>query len=188
MAKNKHIQGLDNLNSVLDSLVNPKFRKAALRNAAKRSMEPAKSIMEANAPALIKNDVVIKTKVNTDRVKSMKIKGFIKEDKYNELYSEVTFDMKKGKHGKESAFGMAMVFNYGRRNPLAKVKGDSKFFAFGNPTEEPYRYIGATEGNHFVDKVRFESEPIVEAIFTKVLLEEIEKQAKKQDKQKGKVR
>ncbi|NEX74800.1 hypothetical protein [Aeromonas rivipollensis] len=182
MAKNTNVQGLKELNDLLDSLTDPKFRKAALRATAKRVMTPVKSTMIENAPSEIKNDVVIKTKVNTNNKKLGNIKGFIKEDKFNELYSEVTFSYKKGTHGDESAYGMAMIYNYGRRNPLAKVSGDSKFHVFGNPTNEHLRYIGKTPGTYFVDKVRFEAEPKIRSDFEKYFLEEVEKQIKKHDR------
>lgn len=40
MAKNTNVQGLKELNDLLDSLTDPKFRKAALRATAKRVMTP----------------------------------------------------------------------------------------------------------------------------------------------------
>lgn len=178
----RHINGLENLDKLLESLTDPKFRRAALRNSAKVALQPVKKTMEDKAPSVLKSDVVVRIKVNTD--KKMKVKGFVKEDKYNELYSQVTFDSKRGTHGNNSAYGLAMVLNYGRRNPLARVKGDSKFHAWGTPTSESHRYIGTTEGTHFVDAVRFESEPDIEKRFRETLLIEIDKQVKKQDRRK----
>lgn len=178
----RHINGLENLDKLLESLTDPKFRRAALRNSAKVALQPVKKTMEDKAPSVLKNDVVVRIRVNTD--KKMKIKGFVKEDKYNELYSQVTFDSKRGTHGNNSAYGLAMVLNYGRRNPLARVKGDSKFHAWGKPTDETHRYIGTTEGTHFIDTVRFESEPDIEKRFRETLLTEIDKQVKKQDRRK----
>lgn len=180
---NGNINGLDNLDRLLESLTETKFRRAALRNSAKVALQPVKRAMEDGAPSALKNDVVVKIRINTD--KKMKIKGFVKDDKYNELYSQVTFNGRKGTHGNNSAYGLAMIINYGRRNPLARVRGDSKFHAWGRPTDESHRYIGTTEGTHFVDSVRFESEPGIEKRFKNALLDEIDKQIKKQDRSRN---
>lgn len=181
-SNNTKVQGLKELNDLLDSLTDPKFRTAALRATAKKVMQHPKKVMEDNAPSELKNEVVIKTKINKIKPGSKIKKGYIKADKFNELYSEVTFSYKKGTHGKESAFGLAMIHNYGRRNPLAKVTGDSQFHVFGKPTNEHIRYIGNTKGTDFVDKVRFETEPQIREDFEKAFLEEVEKQVKRHDK------
>ncbi|MGE6115165.1 hypothetical protein ACLHZU_03630 [Aeromonas salmonicida] len=183
MAKTK-LEGLDDLNKLLDSLTDPKFRARALRNAVKPVMEEVKQDMISAKPESIKDsDVVIKTKVNTGKAeKNGSKQGFIKSDKFNELYSEVTFKTKRGEYGEESAYGMATILNYGRNNPLARVRGDSKFHSFGKPTEESHRYIGVTQGLFFVEKVRFQNENKIAEDFGKRLLDEVEKEIKKQDK------
>jgi hypothetical protein len=186
VAKTK-LEGLDDLNKLLDSLTDPKFRARTLRNAVKPVMEEVKQVMISAKPDSIKDsDVVIKTKVNTGKAeKNGSKQGFIKSDKFNELYSEVTFKTKRGEYGEESAYGMATILNYGRNNPLARVSGDSKFHSFGKPTEESHRYIGVTQGLHFVEKVRFQNENKIAEDFGKRLLDEVEKEIKKQDKRKN---
>ncbi|UNU29665.1 hypothetical protein [Aeromonas hydrophila] len=182
MATN-NISGLKELNDLLDSLTEPKFRTRALRNSAKSSMNSVKQEMVNSLPSNMKaDDVVIKTKVNTDKKMGKVKQGFVQEDKYSELYTEVTFRMKKGEYGEESAYGMAHIMNYGRRNPLARVRGQSKFYSFGKPTEETHRYIGVTEGLHFVEKVRFNTEETLRADFERNLEQELQTQIKKQDK------
>lgn len=182
MAKT-NISGLKELNDLLDSLTEPKFRARALRNSAKVSMESVKQEMINSLPTNMKpDDVVVKTKVNTDKKIGKVKKGYIKDDKYSELYSEVTFRTRKGEYGEESAYGMATIMNYGRRNPLARVRGVSKFHSFGKPTEETHRYIGVTEGLHFVEKVRFSTEESLRSEFERNLEQELQTQIKKQDK------
>lgn len=185
MAKS-NISGLKELNDLLDSLQDPKFRASALRISAKKSMEPVKQEMINSLPSDMKSDdVVIKTTVNTNKKMGNVKEGYISEKKYAELFSEVTFRMKKGEYGNESAYGMAMIHNYGRRNPLARVRGDSKFHSFGKPTEETHRYIGVSAGSHFVDKVRFNTEEQLRSDFEKNLEQEIQRQIKKQDKNRA---
>ncbi|MGU5740151.1 hypothetical protein [Aeromonas caviae] len=183
----KHIKGLDNLNKLLDSLVDPKFRARALRNAAKQTLAPVKEAVQAAAPALIKDDVVIKTTVNTNKKIKIPKSGYIPDKKYNELFAEVTFDMKRGKYGTESAYGMAMILELGRRNPLARAnkEGDG-FKVFGKITDEVFRYIGTTQGLYFVERIRHQQEQAMEDNFKKFLLQEVENEIRKQDKRNSK--
>ncbi|MFQ2773043.1 hypothetical protein ACK3Y4_20225 [Aeromonas caviae] len=181
----KHIKGLDNLNKLLDSLVDPKFRARALRSAAKQTLAPVKEALKAAAPEMLKNDVVIKTTVNTNKIKIPQ-SGYIPDKKYNELYAEVTFDMKKGKYGSESAYGMAMILELGRRNPLARAGKGEGFKVFGKVTDEAFRYIGTTKGLYFVERIRHQQEQAMEENFKKFLLQEIESEIRKQDKRNSK--
>ncbi|MEB6640865.1 hypothetical protein MXM19_08395 [Aeromonas caviae] len=182
----KHIKGLDNLNKLLDSLVDPKFRARALRSAAKQTLAPVKEAVQAAAPALIKDDVVIKVIVNTSKKIKIPQSGYIPDKKYNELYAEVTFDMKKGKYGTESAYGMAMILELGRRNPLARAGKGEGFKVFGKVTDEAFRYIGTTKGLYFVERIRHQQKQAMEENFLKFLLQEVEKEIKKQDKRNSK--
>ncbi|MFQ2602895.1 hypothetical protein ACK30G_08470 [Aeromonas caviae] len=183
----KHIKGLDNLNKLLDSLVDPKFRARALRNAAKQTLAPVKEALQAAAPEMLKNDVVIKTTVNTNKKIKIPKSGYIPDKKYNELFAEVTFDMKRGKYGTESAYGMAMILELGRRNPLARAskEGDG-FKVFGKITDEVFRYIGTTQGLYFVERIRHQQEQAMEDNFKKFLLQEVENEIRKQDKRNSK--
>ena len=183
----KHIKGLDNLNKLLDSLTDPKFRARALRSAAKQTLAPVKEAMQQAAPDMLKDDVVIKVTVNTNKKIKIPKSGYIPDKKYNELYAEVTFDMKKGKYGTESAFGMAMILELGRRNPLAQAsKGGEGFKVFGKVTNEAFRYIGTTKGLYFVERIRHQQETAMEENFKKFLLQEVENEIRKQDKRNSK--
>lgn len=178
----KHIQGLDNLNKLLDSLTDPKFRARALRSAAKQTLAPVKEALQAAAPAMIKDDVVIKVTVNTSKKIKIPKSGYIPDKKYNELFAEVTFDMKRGKYGTESAFGMAMILELGRRNPLARAGKGEGFKVFGKVTDEAFRYIGTTKGLYFVERIRHQQEQAMEENFKKFLLQEVENEIKRNSK------
>lgn len=188
MAKydNKNIKGLDDLNNLLDSITDDRFRARALRNTAKQSMAPVKAALESAAPQMIKNDVVIRTTVNTTKKNAIPKNGkWIADKKYNELYSEVTFKTNKiGEFGGESAYGMAMILEYGRRNPLAKIGRGNSFKVFGKVTDEAFRHIGTTQGLYFVEKVRIEQEEQLRLNAEKILREQIEAEIRKQDKRK----
>lgn len=183
MAKdNKHMKGLDDLNKLFASITDPKFRAKALRAAAKPVMEDVKQAMEQAAPEIIKSGVIIKTTVNTGKEIKVSKSGKIADKKSSELYSEVTFRTKKGVIGQESYYGMATILNYGRKNPLAKIGKNTKFYSFGKPTDQTHRLIGVTRPLYFIDKVRFEKEKEVEEKFSDNLLNEIQKEIKRQDK------
>ncbi|WP_139737525.1 hypothetical protein [Aeromonas caviae] len=179
---NKHMKGLDDLNKLFDSITDPKFRAKVLRAAAKPVMEDIKQAMEQAAPEVLKPGVIIKTTVNTGKIIKVSKSGKIADNKSSELYSEVTFRTKKGVIGQESYYGMAAILNYGRKNPLAKIGKNTKFYAFGKPTDETHRLIGVTKPLYFIDRVHFEKEKEVEEQFGKNLLDEIQKEVKRQDK------
>ncbi|WP_273761660.1 hypothetical protein [Aeromonas hydrophila] len=180
---NKNIQGLGDLEKLLDSLVDDKFRARALRNTAKGVMEPVKAALQEAMPSVIDpNDVVIKTTVNTNK----KLKGNLTEKKSSELFSEVTFSMNKGEYGTESAYGIAMILELGRRNPLAKIGKGKTFKIYGKVTKETHRYIGSTEGLYFVKRVRFEQADNMLQNANRILRQEIENEIRKQDKRLNK--
>jgi len=168
------MKGLDDLNKLLESITDPKFRAKALRAAVKPVMEDVKQAMEQAAPEIIKPGVIIKTTVNTGKEIKVSKSGKIADKKSSELYSEVTFRTKKGV--------IATILNYGRKNPLAKIGKNTKFYSFGKPTDQTHRLIGVTRPLYFIDKVRFEKEKEVEEKFSDNLLNEIQKEIKRQDK------
>lgn len=183
---NNNLKGLDDLNRLLDSITDDKFRARALRNTAKQAMQPVKAAVEAAAPAILKNDVVIRTTVNTTKKNAIPKSGkWIADKKYNELYSEVTFKTNKtGEFGGESAYGMAMILEYGRRNPLAKIGRGNSFKVFGKVTDEAFRHIGTTQGLYFVEGVRVEQEEQLRIASERILREQIENEIRKQDKRR----
>ena len=183
---NKNLKGLDDLNKLLDSLQDKKFRARALRNAGKQALEPVKQAMQEAVPDVLKEHVQVKIKVNTNKTPKVGKGGYIKDDQYNELYGRVTFSTKKGLFGKESPYGMAVILNYGRRNPLARIGKDTKFHAFGKETQEIFRNIGTTEPLSFSEKVQFETEDTLAKNFGDVLLKEVQNEIRKQDKRNKK--
>lgn len=184
---NKNIQGLGDLEKLLDSLVDNKFRARALRNTAKGVMEPVKAALQEAMPSVIDpNDVVIKTTVNTNKKLKVPKSGNLTEKKSSELFSEVTFSMNKGEYGTESAYGIAMILELGRRNPLAKIGKGKTFKIYGKVTKETHRYIGSTEGLYFVKRVRFEQADNMLQNANRILRQEIENEIRKQDKRLNK--
>jgi len=184
---NKNIQGLGDLEKLLDSLVDDKFRARALRNTAKGVMEPVKAALQEAMPSVINpNDVVIKTTVNTSKKLKLSKSGNLTDKKSSELYSEVTFNMNKGEYGTESAYGIAMILELGRRNPLAKIGKGKTFKIYGKVTKETHRYIGSTEGLYFVKRVRFEQADNMLQNANRILRQEIENEIRKQDKRLNK--
>lgn len=188
MAKdNKNLQGLDDLNKLLDSLKDPKFRARALRNTAKGVMGPVKAALQEALPSVINpDDVVIKTTVNTTKKITIPKSGNLTDKKSSELYSEVTFKMNKDEYGNESAYGIAMILELGRRNPLAKIGKGNTFKIYGKVTNETHRYIGSTEGLYFVQRVRFEQADNMLENSNRILKQEIENEIRKQDKRLNK--
>ncbi|MGY6036643.1 hypothetical protein [Aeromonas sp. AE23HZ002T15] len=182
---NKYIQGLDDLEALLDSLQDPKFRARALRNAAKQTMEPVKQELQKVLPSIIKpEDVIIKTTVNTTKKLSIPKSGNVSDKKSSELYTEVTFRMSKGDpdYGGDSAYGMMMILENGRRESLAKIGKGKTFKVYGKVTAETHRYIGTTQGRYIVKRLRFEEYDKMAADFSKYLTQEIDNEIKKQDK------
>ena len=69
------IRGKRELDQMLDQLTDPKFRAAALRKAAKVTMEPVKDSLITASPSELKDGVVIRTTVNTTKeIKTSKVK------------------------------------------------------------------------------------------------------------------
>lgn len=169
----KTMTGLDELNSLLDSITNPKFRARALRKSAKETMIPVKTTLDNNAPSMLKDKSIIRITVNTN--KELKpSKRFLNDKKYNELYSEVTY--------KNEDYGMAMILENGRKQNMAEVSDGKKWHTYGKATDETSRDIGTTEGLHFVEQTRFECEDEMAIGFGNKLLAQVEAEIKKQDK------
>ncbi|QWL58220.1 hypothetical protein HQ400_07840 [Aeromonas jandaei] len=163
--------GLEDLNAILDSLTDPKRRAAALRRSAKLAMEPVKRVLESKAPSLVKDGVVLKTTVNTN--KKMKINRVRQQDR-SELFSQVTF--------KNDFYGMAMILEHGRSKRLAKTKDGKVFHSWGKATEFVERDIGTTEPKNFVSETATETEAVMIKTFSETLRTEIEKHAKREAK------
>ncbi|MGG5825940.1 hypothetical protein [Aeromonas salmonicida] len=171
------MQGLGDLNKLLDSLVDPKRRAAALRASAKRAMEPVKQVLESKAPSMVKPGVTLKTVVNTN--KGMKINR-IKEQDRAELFSQVTFT--------NQYFGMAMILEHGRSKRLAKTEDGKVFHSWGKATKYVERDIGTTEPKNFVSETATQTEALMVNTFSSALVSEVEKQAKRMNRARNKSR
>ncbi|CAJ1855491.1 hypothetical protein HLBENOHH_02472 [Aeromonas dhakensis] len=169
--------GLGNLDKLLDSLTDPKFRAAALRRSAKQAMEPVKQVLESKAPSLVKPGVVLQTTVNTN--KKMKINRIKQQDR-GELFSQVTF--------KNDYYGMAMILEHGRSKRLAKTSDGKVFHSWGKATKYVERDIGTTEPKNFVSETATQTEALMVNTFSSALVSEVEKQAKRMNRARGKSR
>lgn len=167
--------GLGDMNKLLDSLTDPKRRAAALRSSAKKAMQPVKQVLESKAPSLVKDGVVLKTTVNTN--KKMKIKRIKQQDR-GELFSQVTFT--------NEYYGMAMILEHGRSKRLAKTSDGKVFHSWGKATKFVERDIGTTEPKNFVSETAAETEALMIKTFSESLVTEVEKQAKRMSNARGK--
>ena len=169
------MQGLGDLNTLLDSLTDPKFRAAALRASAKKAMEPVKQVLESKAPSMVKAGVTSKTVVNTN--KKMKINR-IKEQDRGEIFSQVTFV--------NEYYGMAMILEHGRSKRLAKTEDGKVFHSWGKATKYVERDIGTTEPKNFVSETATQTEAVMVNTFAESLKTEVEKQFKRMNRARNK--
>ncbi|MGF1787097.1 hypothetical protein L4D00_14980 [Photobacterium swingsii] len=197
--KLKTVTGLKEVDALLDSLVDPKFRKNALRAGAKKAMEPVKDTLISKIPdgagtddssyahyndgkgyqsGDLKRGVKLQIKINTDKDIKVKRNGHVKDDQQGELYANVTF--------KNDVYRLASVLENGRSKRLAKTRNGKVFHAWGNPTDMVQRDIGTTTGKNFVSETFTQHESDITNTFKKELITAIEKQAKKMAKAKSK--
>lgn len=194
----KHVQGLKELDKLLDSLVDPKFRKAALRNAARKAMEPVKESLKSKIPngdsdqssykyykdgkgytsGDLKKGVKLRIKVNTDKKIKVKSNGYAKDGQQAELVADVTFDYK--------VYGLAKILENGRQRRVATTRNGKVFHAWGKPTDDVKRDIGTFEGKNFVSATYAEQEGLMVDRFKKELTTSIKKQVRKMEKANGK--
>lgn len=192
----KTVQGLKELDAMLDSLTDPKFRKAALRNAGRKAMTPVKDALIANVPESdnpdepssyahykdgyksgdLKRGVKLKVKINTDKKIHITKSGYAKENQSGELYTSVTFD--------NSVYGLAMILENGRSKREATTKSGRTFKVYGRNTDKVKRDIGTTGAKNFVSRTFTEQESAMTERFKSELTTSIIKQAKKMAKAK----
>lgn len=84
-------------------------------------------------------------------------------------------------------YGLAMILENGRSDSQGDLKkdGSTKWYAWGNPTSETIRNIGTTKPLRFVEKTFFEVEKSMAVKFGNTLLDEIQKEVKRQSKRKA---
>lgn len=190
----KTVQGLKELDAMLDSLTDPKFRKAALRNAGRKAMTPVKLALIDNVPESdnpdepssyahykdgyksgdLKRGVKLSVTVNTDKNIKINKSGFANTKQAGELYTNVTFD--------SSVYGLAMILENGRSKREATTKAGKVFHVYGNRTDKVKRDIGTFEGKNFVSRTFAEQESAMTERFKEELTNSITKQAKKMAK------
>ncbi|WP_347368023.1 hypothetical protein [Vibrio vulnificus] len=190
--KLKHVEGLDELDKMLDSLVDPKFRGRALRNAAKKTMRPVKETLESKLPDSgqeqhtykhyesytgkkgyksgdLKKGVKLSITTNSDKKIKTSKSGKINGKQLSELHTVLTFD----KH----LIKLASILEHGRHNRLAKSR-KKVFYYYGNKTDAIQRDIGTTTPKNFVSETFAEHESQIVKTFAKELTKTIERQAK----------
>ena len=198
MAKIKTVSGLKELDNLLDSLVDPKFRRTALRTAARKTLTPVKAVLQSKLPdggedessyshynngqgyksGDLRNGVKISISVNTDKKIKTKSDGYAKDKQSAELVAEVTF--------KKPLIKLAMILENGRSKRVATTRNGKQFHTFGKPTDYVKRDIGVTQGMHFVSSTAAECEASMVTDFSRELTLSISKQVKKMEKKNGK--
>lgn len=176
------VEGLEDFNKLIDSLTDEKFRSAALRNATKRALAPMQTALEQAAPEQAKGKTTVKIKIN--KISKIKVTygKALKANKAKEIVAVVTW-----KDRDTHAFVGTM--EYGRKKAMAKLgKGKGTlWYAWGRSTDEVIRNIGTTPPlRPFVEAVHFQMSPVVTETFQKVILEEVDKQIKRQDRRNNK--
>lgn len=196
----KHVKGLDALDKMLDSLTDPKFRKAALRSAGRKAMEPVKQALQAKIMADtstsdessykhyqssagegyqsgdLAKGVKISVTVNTDKAIKLKANGFATDKQGGELFVNVSF--------KNSVAKLAAILENGRSKRIATTKNSNVFHYFGNPTNQVQRDIGITQGKNYVSNTYAEQEHLIADRFKKEITQSIAIQTKKMEKKK----
>lgn len=180
--RNIGLVGFSELDKALEELIEPKFRKAALRKAGKEAMKPVLNAAKKDAPILknvddaddnlrgqLKDDIKMSTTVNIDP--SVGKNGKIKNSKKHELKVVV----KTGKKTED----YALVTEFGRDEYTVK-----RFHYFGKATDGYDVKIGAIQPRPFMGPALHNRVELVLEIFKKELGDSIIKQAKKQKKAK----
>ncbi|WP_028022234.1 hypothetical protein [Enterovibrio calviensis] len=193
----KHVTGLKEVEAMLDSLTDSKFRKAALRAAGRKALDPVKTTLQSKIPVGdseqdsykhyqgsskkegytsgdLRNGVKIKIAVNTDKKIRTNSSGFAKGNMTSELFATVTFD--------NHVYKLASILENGRQKRVAKTRNGKVFHYFGSPTDMVQRDIGTFKGKHFVSSTFAEHESSMVERFRVELIGSIDKQVKKMEK------
>lgn len=196
----KTVTGLKEVEAMLDSLVDPKFRKAALRNAGRRTMNPVKERLQANIPVGssdkssykhyqgsskkegytsgdLRNGVKVKLSVNTDKKIKTNKSGYAKKGMEAELVASVTFD--------NHVYKLASILENGRTKRVATTRNGKVFHYFGKPTDNVKRDIGTFTPRNFVSQTFAECESLMTKNFRDEMIGSIKKQVKLMEKKKG---
>ncbi|HDI3263897.1 TPA: hypothetical protein PMC50_002518 [Vibrio cholerae] len=183
------VTGLKEVEALLDSLVDPKFRAKALREAGRKAMTPVKQTLISNIPSSsspddssykhygeegyssgdLKQGVKLQVIVNSNKDVKSKNTG-LGGKQSAELITNLTFD----KH----LYKLAGILEHGRTKRIAKTRNGNVFHSYGKPTDSTQRDIGTFEGKHFVSKTFAQCEGKMVADFKRELIQSIQKQSK----------
>ncbi|WP_068871972.1 hypothetical protein [Edwardsiella tarda] len=189
----KHVDGLQELDKLLDGLTDPKFRARALRVAAKATMAPVEQTLKSKLPSGgsdqssykhygidgynpgdLRNATKITVRVNSNKEIKQDRTGSIKKNQRNELYAAVGFKPKYVK--------LASILEHGRSRRIATTEDGKVFHFFGHRTDATERDIGTTEPRNFVSETAVECEAKMVADFRTSLEASIAREVKRQSK------
>lgn len=188
----KHVDGLNELDAMLDSLIDPKFRARALRNAGRKAMKPVKATLESKLPVGgddpdsykhyessygkgyqsgdLRKGVKLSVTVNTEKDIKVSKSGSVKDKQKAELYTNLTF--------KPHLIKLASILEHGRQKRVAKTKMGKVFHFYGHKTDMVMRDIGTTHPRNFVSETFAEHEAQIVERFKQDLTKSITRQAK----------
>ncbi|MCU8498495.1 hypothetical protein M2G70_07430 [Vibrio vulnificus] len=197
MKELKHVSGLKELDAMLDSLVDPKFRGKALRQAGRKAMLPVVQTLKSNIPSGVsgtesyehyqgsskkegytsgdlREGVKLKMRVNTTKDIKTKSSGYAVDAMSAEMFANVTFD--------NHVYKLAAILENGRQKRIATTRNGKVFHSWGKPTDFVQRDIGETQGKHFVSKTFAEHESSMVDRFKTEIIEAVKKQTKAMEK------
>ena len=191
--KLKHVQGLAELDAMLEGLIDPKFRARALRAAGKATLQPVEQVLKSKLPdggsdhpsykhygqdgykaGDLKAGTKTMIKVNTAKPIKTDKKGNPRKGQLSELYGIVTFQPKLVK--------LANILEHGRTRRIARTEDGKVFHYYGHRTDKTERDIGTTEPKNFISSTSTECEPLMVETFRINLLESINKEVKKHER------
>lgn len=180
LIKEYRLLGFKELGFALNSLTEPKFRKAALRRSGKAAMQPVYNDAKRLAPTLkdkgrnpdvvsgiLKNDIKMSTRTNIrpSKTKSGKIRTSSKH--------ELSVMVKTGRQSED----FALIVEYGRDEFVI-----TRTVVFGKDSKEYATISPSVEPQPFMRPALYDNYDRVFKIFRQELEMEIAKQAKKQAK------
>lgn len=197
MKKLKHVDGLKELDAMLDGLIDPKFRARALRTAARETMKPVETALKSKLPAGgeeklsykhygadgyspgdLRNGTKITIRVNSNKAIKQNSSGEIKKNSRNELWASVGF--------KSHLVKLANILEHGRSRRVASTEDGKVFHVYGNPTDMTERDIGTFDGKGFVLATELECEAKMVNDFKVSLTASVEREARRLNKPRRK--
>lgn len=197
----KHVSGLKELDALLDGLTDEKFRKAALRAAAKKTLAPVAEVLKSKLPSGsssessyshyesytgkkgynpgdLRNGVKTSIKLNTGKDIKTDRNGNIRDGQRSELQSAITFD--------SHVYKLASILENGRSKRVAQTNDGKVFHMYGKATDKTHRDIGTTEPRNFVSSTFAQCETAMTENFKHELTQSITQQAKRLQRKKAK--